>query len=398
MKLCWLIPDDRGGGIASVALSCCRQAARAGHEVTLLMALPPTGHLDEHVEGFTLASLDITKQGPEGPRRLTAWLAAHPQDVLLLNGCSEVEPALPHLPQPMHVVEVVHDTAPAYWQRAVAHEAVLDAVVAVSETVASQVRPHLAAPARLHVLHNGTVFPPRPPDDAPRPDDLLFVGASKPVKGAGDVLDLWPALVRKGFGGRLHWFGGLTERLKARVAALPEAHRVVDHGRVPRSQLFAQAARAKVVLMLSRVEPFGMVTIEGMGMGAVPVAWDIETGTKEIVTPGATGFFAPLGDVDALADRVLDACARHDALRDAVVEVARTRFSEAAMWARYAALLDTVTARPPAPRPLAGSMPPDYEPPTRYFQLLPDWLRTQVREVVARSPRLGYLLRDWRGV
>jgi glycosyltransferase involved in cell wall biosynthesis len=396
MNLCWLIPDDRGGGTAAVALSCCRQAARAGHDVTLLMALPPTGHLDEHVEGFEVASLDAASPYQDVPERLINWLDRHPQEVLFLNGCREVEPAIPHIPQNAYVVDVIHDTAQTSWQRAVSNESSLDAIVAVSDTVAHQFRDDLEDPSALHVLHNGTVFPDRPASGN-RPNDLLFIGGSKSFKGARDVLDVWPALIQAGFDGRLHWFGGLDHDLAPEVASLPDAERIVDHGRVPRSQIFERAGECKALLMLSRVEPFGMVTIEAMGMGAIPVAWDIDTGTREIVEDGQTGFFAPLGNAKEFAKWVLEACRRHDELRDPVIDVARNRFSEEAMWGRYAEFLSQLTTRSPVSRPQAGTSPPAYRPPTQYFQLLPDTVRSSIRSLIARSPTLGYWLRDWRG-
>jgi glycosyltransferase involved in cell wall biosynthesis len=396
MRLCWLIPDDRGGGTAAVALSCCRQAAQAGHEVTLLMALRPTGHLDEHIEEFAVDTLGIEPRSPDAPERLVRWLQTNPQNILFLNSCEEITPALPHIPRGIRCVDVVHDTAAQYWRRAVGEETALDAIIAVSRSVAAEFRGRLDDPTKLRVAHNGTVFPD-PPETASTANDMVFVGGSKPIKGAGDVVDLWPYLLDHGFDGQLHWFGGLSHSLRERVAALPQSDRIVDRGRVPRSEIFQQAARSKALLMLSRVEPFGMVTIEGMGMGAIPAAWDISTGTKEIVTHGKTGFFAPLGDFEALAARVVDALQHHEDMRDDVIRVARERFSETAMWARYASLIDDLKHRPPASRPGAGATPPAYEPPRRYFQMIPEPIRRQIRTVVEQSPKLGYWLRDWRG-
>jgi len=150
--------------------------------------------------------------------------------------------------------------------------------------------------------------------------------------------------------------------------------------------------------MLSRVEPFGMATIEAMGMGCLPVAWDIQTGTREIVDDGETGFFAPLGDADALAEQVLHACKPHADRRQTAIRTARTRFSEEAMWERYAGLIDELRDQPVVDRPRAGTDPPAFEPPRRYFQMLPESVRSRVRSFVNRHPRLGYWLRNWRGV
>src|SRR6185312_6098134 len=141
---------------------------------------------------------------------------------------------------------------------------------------------------KLRVVLNGTVFPvPADPAHSPeRKDDLVFLGGDKPIKGAFDAITLWGALARARFEGRLHWFGELDDALRRAVAAAPECDRIVLHGRQPRLAIFETARRSKVLLMLSRVEPFGMATIECMGMGCLPVAWDIPTGTKEIVARG----------------------------------------------------------------------------------------------------------------
>jgi glycosyltransferase involved in cell wall biosynthesis len=360
------------------------------------MALAPSGHVDEYVDGFDVDSLNVEAESPEGPERLVAWLQDHPQDALVVNKCGEAEPALPYIPERTKCVYAVHDTAPMYWEAAVEYEAQLDGIVAVSDAVARQFRSQLEAPERLHVVHNGTMMPSMPEGNE-RENDVLFLGGSHPLKGRDDVLEVWRALVQRGFDGRLHWYGRIDDRTKRRISALPAAERVKSHGRVPRSDIFDRAARSKVLLMLSRDEAFGMATVEAMGMGCLPVAWDIETGTKEIVDGGETGFFAPLGDSDAVARRVIEGCRKHDELASNTMQVARGRFSEEAMWARYAELLESLDTQSPVSRPKAGGTPPPYDPPTRYFQLLPDGLRTRIRSLIGRFPRLERRLRNWKG-
>jgi glycosyltransferase involved in cell wall biosynthesis len=398
MNLCWFIPQDTGGGVASVALSCCRQAAAAGHDVTLLLMAESSGMADEYMT-FSVDELGLCTSSDRrrAPQALVEWLQDHPQDVLFFNRCLASEPALPYIPLSTHTCFVVHDTAPMFWEGAIEHESVLDAVIAVSKTVASRFSHRLADSSKLSVLHNGTLLPERPDPSTDRTDDLLFLGGDKPKKGAHDLLDLWPRLVERGFDGHLHWFGSLDTSFEQRVTHLPACDSITTYGHAPRSTIFDQASRAKVLLMLSRVEPFGMATIEGMGMGCLPVAWDIETGTSEIVEPGRTGFVAPLGNHAALAETVIEACDRHSSFADEAMTVARTQFSEEAMWDRYAELIDNLKDRPVIHRPRAGDSPPAYEPPTRYFQLLPDGLRAWIRDFIGRSPRLGYWLRDLRG-
>ena len=316
--------------------------------------------------------------------------------MVFLNGCEQVDETPPFIPQGTRAIYVVHDTAPRYFEAAIRHEAALDAIVAVSESVAARFRDRLQRPEKLFVIHNGTVFPLEYAD-ATRSSDLLFLGGDKHIKGAGDVLALWPHLLEQGFEGRLHWFGAVGQSIQGRIAALPQADRIVLHGRVARRRIFEIANNSSALLMLSRVEPFGMVTVEAMGMGCGVAGWDIDTGTKEIVRTPEEGRLSPLGDYRALATAVMFTLELGSAQRQTMALRVRERFSAAAMWTRYEAMLEQVMEGSRALRAAPGTMPPDYVPPQRLFQKLPEWIRGPIREAVGRSARLGYILRDLRG-
>ncbi len=397
MKLCWLIPDDRGGGIVSVAISCCQQAQKAGHQATLLLALSPTGWIGTN-HNFEIKTLGLTEPALLIPISLWEWLAENPQDVLFLNGCGQADAAIAYLPSHVKCVYVVHDTAPRYWQTALAEEANLEAVVAVSQTVSSKFKHLMQQPEKLAVILNGSVFPDLPTPSNSRNDDLVFLGGDKPIKGSNDVLQLWRQLTKLEFNGKLHWFGAISSKFHQKILQLPNSNQICLHGRVTLDKIFSTAADAKVLLMLSRVEPFGMSTIEAMSMGCVPVAWDIDTGTKEIVSANETGLFAPLGNVKILANQVMLACDRYANFQGAVIEQARSRFNQTVMWQGYEALIDQVYDLEPIERSKSGQQPMAYQPPRRRFQLLPPSIRSAIREFVGCSPRLGYWLRDLRGL
>ncbi len=395
MKLCWLIPSARRGGVAAVALSCCRQAALAGHETTLLMLLAPTGWMDTSHD-FRVSSLELSGAAQEAPKTLLQWLESNPQDVLFLNGCEQAEAVIPYL-HSIKCVYVVHDTAPRYWRTAIIQEDNIDAIVAVSETVASSFRHRLKQMAKLSVILNGCVFPEQPEVNRLRQDELIFLGGDNPYKGAFDLLKLWKQLVKLGFAGKLHWFGNVAPEFRARLEILPDCDRIKVYGHVKRDLIFSTAASAKVLLALTRAESFGLATIEAMSMGCVPVAWDIDTGTKEIFNSDKTGLFAPLGNTQVLARLVLYACNNYHAFGAAVIEHARANFDEALMWKGYESLLDYISTLEPIERSKKGQQPTAYKHPVRRFQLLPLSIRAAIREVVGRSPRLGYWLRDLRG-
>ena len=394
---CWLVPDDKGGGVVSVAEACCRQAEAAGMRATLLMLLAPTGHISEFAN-FQIQSLRLEPPYRDAPWQLVNWLLANPQQILFLNACEQVEPAIPHIPAGIGCVYVVHDTAERYFSAAIRHEDQLDAIVAVSETVAAVLRERLRNRQKLQVIHNGTIFPHDLEEvlQHSRAEDLLFLGGDNPMKGAHDVPKVWRHLQRMGFQGRLHWFGSMGKPFSDKLRKLPNSKNLLIYGRVPRSTIFSLAKSCKVLLMPSRVEPFGMVTIECMGMGCTPIAWDIESGTKEIVGPDE-GHFIKLGDYEEMAGRIITACQAHQAVFSASTRRIRRQFGESVMAANYRSLADRLLTSPPAFRPMAGKSPPQYKPPVRFFQLLPASVRAAIRVSVGRSARLGYRLRNLRG-
>ena len=397
MRICWLLPDDYKGGVFPVVSSVCRQARKAGHDACMLLLCPPSGG-DKGADGAFIHSLGLPPNAPEAPERIIAWLLAHKIEALVLNGCEEADLVIPCLPDSIRCLYAIHDTARWYWTEAIRFQQELDAIIAVSGVVAHNVRPHLADVTKLAIIPNGTSFPVAPNPGETRPDDLLFVGGDDPMKGVSDAAKVWEALQQRGFTGRLHWCGHTNEEFVRFLGRLPGQDRLVLHGRISRSGIFELAGRTKVALALTRAESFGMVTLEAMGMGCVPVAWDIETGTKTLVQANIHGLYAPLGDYEAFASAVLNAVQKHSDLSSAAMLRARTEFTEEVMWRRYEqAIAQCVTGRKSL-RPLAGTQPPRFKARPRLGRILPAWIWKPTRDFVTKYPRLAYKLRDLRRI
>ncbi|MEO6473102.1 MAG: glycosyltransferase [Aeromicrobium sp.] len=62
-----------------------------------------------------------------------------------------------------------------------------------------------------------------------------------------------------------------------------------------------QFADASFSLLTSNNEAFGLVLVESMGMGCIPISYDMPYGPAEIITHGVDGFIVPADDIDALA-------------------------------------------------------------------------------------------------
>jgi glycosyltransferase involved in cell wall biosynthesis len=106
------------------------------------------------------------------------------------------------------------------------------------------------------------------------------------------------------------------------VRAVRAAHDVERH---PWSANAPGLMRHLDVLVLpSRVEPFGTVLAEAMAVGTPVVASKVD-GLPEVVEDGVTGRLVPPGEPDVLAAAVLEVLARRDEM-GAAAQVGAQRF------------------------------------------------------------------------
>lgn len=126
--------------------------------------------------------------------------------------------------------------------------------------------------------------------------NVLFVGQMRPYKGVETLLAAaacqpWLKLTLVGSGAEL----GNYERLSERLAAT----NVSFLGRLPDDELQAQYDLSDVIVLpsVTRAEAFGLVLLEGMAAGCVPVASDLP-GVRDVA--GGTGVVVPPGDHCAL--------------------------------------------------------------------------------------------------
>ena len=115
--------------------------------------------------------------------------------------------------------------------------------------------------------------------------------------------------------------GAALAELEAQAEASGVAERVHFVGRLHRDQVAAAMAGAEILVMPSRLEPFGIVALEGWRAGTAVVA-SSRGGAPEFIDDGVTGLLVDPFDVSAVA-RALERLLSDDALRRSIAAAGR---------------------------------------------------------------------------
>ncbi|MDX1982916.1 MAG: N-acetyl-alpha-D-glucosaminyl L-malate synthase BshA [Bryobacteraceae bacterium] len=220
-----------------------------------------------------------------------------------------------------------------------------DAITTVSDYLRRRTNEVFDIVKPIHVIPNfvntSLYKPGRPdPDEEPK---LLHVSNFRPVKRVLDCVRIL-ARVRQQTSAHLLMAGdgperGPAERLTRELGIEPYVTFLGKQDHVER--LFPQA---KVLLMPSEHEAFGLAALEAMACGVVPVATQCG-GVPELITAGVDGFLEPVGDVESQAGRVIQLLTS-PSLTDRMSEAARTTavtcFDTSRIIPQYEALYERV--------------------------------------------------------
>jgi glycosyltransferase involved in cell wall biosynthesis len=178
------------------------------------------------------------------------------------------------------------------------------------------------------------VSPSRPELRHGRSAAALCVGNWVARKGIMAVLDAVAAMPASAV--TLHLAGDedvdprYRRRVLRRLSRPDLVGRVVRHGIVPPAEIGALYDAADVFVLGSTVEPYGSVYGEAMAAGLPIVGWAAGN-LPHLIDDGVEGFLAPIGDVDALRDR-LGALVADEHLRRRVGAAARDRAATLPTW------------------------------------------------------------------
>ena len=192
------------------------------------------------------------------------------------------------------------------WQ---ADETMLAAVDGATFTTSALAEGYSLPPGRTTVLRKAADIAPfmaLPLPSVKTPPRVVCVANLHPLKRLGDLIIAFEQVTREVRGAELRLVGGGNEREQVRLTQLVADRDLADHVSFagPVRDVASEIARARVIALPSSTEGVSTALLEGMAAGRPVVATRVGH-LHTIVDEGVEGFFVEVGDVCAMADRIV---------------------------------------------------------------------------------------------
>ena len=172
------------------------------------------------------------------------------------------------------------------------------------------------------------------PRGADKPLEFLFVGQWIPRKGLHVLLEALRSLTSYSWHlslvGKTDVNPPYYRKVLHGIEALGLKDRVRVYGEVSDAELTRLLALADVLVVPSQYEGFGIVYLEAMGFGVIPIAGG-NGGGREIIQPGVNGFLVHSdspGDLRYLLKELLE----NPLVRETIKQGAKKRYKEFPTW------------------------------------------------------------------
>jgi glycosyltransferase involved in cell wall biosynthesis len=330
MKVVFTHPGSELYGSDRMAVATVKALTDAGHDVTVV--IPENGPLREHFIAVRatvrVSPLPVLRKALLRPRALGGLVGRMPRtiresrrilrtegaDLVFANTITQpwwlLAAKLSRLPSVVHVREAETEIPVIAQRILLAPLTLADLSVANSEST----RDHVVSRGfrmkrKSVVIYNGKDWAPyflTPFAGVGSRPQLVFVGRLNPRKGPDLAIRALQRLVSIGIDAYLTVVGSVfpgyewyADELETLARDLDVRERVDFVGFQSDAAPFLE--RADVVIVPSRIEPFGTIAAEGMAAERPTVVSDVQ-GLVEIVNDPLIGRTFPVGDAQALAE------------------------------------------------------------------------------------------------
>lgn len=322
-------PISRTGGVNEVVLALAERVRARGFRPVIAIASWNGDPQPASFRGIDVVSLRLREPAsPDGARwHLKGFAATLPGDlrsfqrllvrerIAVVNShFPNLETVVPAMLKAMrrlripwvlsfHGADVVPMSHSTGWGRRLWHLVLsrADSITACSGALARDISTFFPA-ARVVAIHNGVDAESFHPAVFQASRNILNIGKFEHKKGQDVLLKAFRRMLDAGVDASLTLVGGEGPELpdiRKQIEDLQLCDRVMLHVNVPHEQIPGMMQQARMFVLSSRLEPFGIVLLEA-GAARLPVVATEVGGVPELIDNECAGLLIPPDDEDAL--------------------------------------------------------------------------------------------------
>lgn len=192
--------------------------------------------------------------------------------------------------------------------------AMADRIVALSDEWADFYRTYICEAKKVVVIHNSVIMPELKRKNY-SDHGVLFLGRLGERKGVYDLMKAIPQIIRK-VPDAVFYFGGdgEIERCKEISQIQGTEDQVQMLGWIEKSEREYYLKNVSILILPSYHEGMPMAILEAMSYGLAVIATDVG-GISQIIENNVSGIFIKAGDIEGLADAIIDLLQHQDKKR-----------------------------------------------------------------------------------
>jgi glycosyltransferase involved in cell wall biosynthesis len=299
------------GGLGSYLMNLIGGLRSRGRDVHLLVTNAHGNYFDEASRSFSCHDLSAVPLSPKKVLKAADLANSIMPDVILMNNCALMQYAIPLIDPRIKTISVLHSDDSRFYAIGALFSGRLFRWIAPTAGVAA--RFHKFVNQRLHsrirVIPHGidrSRFFPKGAENDGSARKILFVGFLGESKGANLLPDIFQAVAVAIPDSFLTIIGDgpLKAHLDSEFRMRGLQKRVLIQGATSPDET-AKIMRASHILLLpTNLEGFGLVIVEAMMCGVVPVVSRLLGITDQLVQQGETGLLVTPLDIDGFVEAV----------------------------------------------------------------------------------------------
>ncbi len=303
------------GGVEVVIEMLSKHFIEQGHQVEIIETLSK-GRESNTFKGKGLSVKTITINSLESQNHFAKRLAnsLKKYDVLLLNNVPFVHYLLGLLREETIVLPILHNNINEFYHNVLLNKNQWDSIVCVSpalEKIFKEMKEFNNE--KIETIQNGihvTQYYPKKREKTTDKISLLFVGRiEERQKGVLLLPKIISKVLEEKNTNKIHLkIIGEGESLKALKEAVKKAKLnsyISILGSLEHDKVLKEIHKADILIMPSYYEGQGLVYLEAMAQGTIPLVSHLKNNTDLVIQHKKNGFLCPIGDVDCFAEQIL---------------------------------------------------------------------------------------------